>query len=100
MIDMTNPRDLREEVLVNRGEQLQIIEAATKVGLSKSAFMRSSSLKVANDIMRKERQMEAGLLTDDWRMLELTKQLLVSGYFAALALILIIVLMAGSKPRR
>ena len=65
MIDMTNPRDLREEVLVNRGEQLQIIEAATKVGLSKSAFMRSSSLKVANDIMRKERQMEAGLLTDD-----------------------------------
>jgi hypothetical protein len=33
-------------------------------------------------------------------MLELTKQLLVSGYFAALALILIIVLMAGSKPRR
>ncbi len=65
MIDMTNPRDLREEVLVNRGEQLQIIEAATKVGLSKSAFMRSSSLKVANDIMRKERQMEAGLLTED-----------------------------------
>jgi uncharacterized protein (DUF1778 family) len=56
---------LREEVLVNRGEQLQIIEAATKVGLSKSAFMRSSALKVANDIMRKERLIEAGLLTED-----------------------------------
>lgn len=65
MIDMTNPRDLREEVLVNRGEQLQIIEAAVYIGLSKSAFMRSSSLKVANDIMRKKRQMEAGLLTED-----------------------------------
>ena len=65
MIDMTNPRDLREEVLVNRGEQLQIIEAAVVVGLSKSAFMRSSALKVANDIMRKKRQMEAGLLTED-----------------------------------
>lgn len=65
MIDMTNPRDLREEVLVNRGEQLQIIEAAVYIGLSKSAFMRSSSLKVANDIMRKKRQMEAGLFTED-----------------------------------
>jgi len=64
MTDMTNPRDLREEVLVNRGEQLQIIEAAVEVGLSKSAFMRSSSLKVANDIMRKKRLMEAGLLTE------------------------------------
>ena len=65
MIDMTNPRDLREEVLVNRGEQLQIIEAAVYIGLSKSAFMRSSSLKVANDIMRKKRLMEAGLLPED-----------------------------------
>ena len=67
-MNMANPRDLREEVLVNRGEQLQIIEAATKVGLSKSAFMRSSALKIANDIMRKERLIEAGLLTEDWRV--------------------------------
>jgi hypothetical protein len=58
-------RDFREETALNAAEELLLKYVAGKLGTSKSAALRVCLHIVGDDLRRKERLTETGLVTED-----------------------------------
>jgi len=59
-----NKRDYREETAFNAAEERLLVWSSGKLGLSKSATLRLALHRLGDDLLRKEKLSETGLITD------------------------------------